>query len=314
MNSYYNRLGEYLQNTYGEKLYKLALNGGFTCPNRDGTLDHRGCIFCSAGGSGEFATVFGTLASDEEILTQQIETAIDRLGEKGKNCSYIAYFQAFTSTYDKPERLLRLYRQALSHPLIRGLSIGTRPDCLGDDVLHVLSICQNEYPDKFIWVELGLQTIHESTAIYIRRGYSLSVFEQACEKLHKLNLPIIVHIILGLPGESDEMTLQTISYLNQCGISGIKLQLLHVLEGTDLAAEYRGGKFEVLTKEHYIDLLIKCIEHLNKDIILHRVTGDGSRNLLLEPTWSLHKRSVINELHHQMKLRNSYQGKALDNN
>ncbi len=303
-NKPYNGLSAYLKNTYGEKIFKIALDGGFTCPNRDGSKGTRGCIFCSAGGSGEFAT-----AVTPQSIPSQIETALTRFGSKNIGRKYIAYFQAYTGTYDTPERLYALYHAALSHPLICGISIATRPDCLGQEVLDVLSRCKNEFPGKFLWVELGLQTIHPETVTYIRRGYPLSCFEEAVTNLHKLSVPVIVHVILGLPGESDEDMLATIDYLNGCHIFGIKLQLLHILKDTDLAADYENGRFECLTKDHYIDLLIQCIDHLDPDIVLHRVTGDGPADLLIAPQWSLYKWDTLNTLHRQMKEGGHYQGK-----
>lgn len=303
-NKPYNSLNSYLKNKYGEKIFKIALDGGFTCPNRDGTKGDRGCIFCSAGGSGEFAT-----AVTETSVPEQIEKALSLFGSKNIGRKYIAYFQAYTGTYDTPERLLALYRAALSHPTICGISIATRPDCLGPDVLLVLQQCLSEFPDKFIWVELGLQTVHVRTAAYIRRGYPLSCFEDALKNLHALSIPVIVHVILGLPGESDEDMLATIDYLNQCHIFGVKLQLLHVLKDTDLAADYANGAFECLSKEHYLDILIRCIDRLDPQIVLHRVTGDGPAKLLIAPVWSLYKWDTLNTLHRLMQEGGHYQGR-----
>ncbi len=303
-NKPYNSLNSYLKNKYGEKIFKIALDGGFTCPNRDGTKGSRGCIFCSSGGSGEFATEV-----TEHSVPEQIEKALSLFGNKNIGRKYIAYFQAYTGTYDKPERLLALYRAALSHPLICGISIATRPDCLESEVLDVLQQCLTEFPDKFIWVELGLQTIHSRTASYIRRGYPLSCFEEALQALHNLSIPVIVHVILGLPGESDEDMLATIDYLNQRHIFGIKLQLLHVLKDTDLADDYKNGKFDCLTKEHYIDILIRCIDRLDPEIVLHRVTGDGPAKLLIAPEWSLYKWDTLNTLHRLMQEGGHYQGR-----
>lgn len=300
----YNSLSAYLKKEYGEKVFKIALDGGFTCPNRDGSKGTRGCIFCSAGGSGEFAT-----SVTENNIPQQIEAALARFGSKNVGRKYIAYFQAYTGTYDAPERLYALYSAALSHPSVCGISIATRPDCLGEDVVDVLSRCRAEFPDKFVWIELGLQSMHERTAAYIRRGYPLSCFEEAIENLHRLQIPVIVHVILGLPGESDGDVLATIDYLNACGIFGIKLQLLHILKGTDLAEEFEAGKFACLTKEHYISLLIKCIDRLDPDIVLHRVTGDGPADLLVAPKWSLYKWDTLNTLHRRMREGGHYQGR-----
>jgi len=245
----------------------------------------------------------------ENSVPEQIEKALSLFGNKNVGQTYIAYFQAYTGTYDKPERLLSLYRAALSHPAICGISIATRPDCLGPEVLPVLQQCLAEFPDKFIWVELGLQTIHAQTAAYIRRGYPLSCFEDAVNSLHALSIPVIVHVILGLPGESDEDMLATIDYLNQCRIFGVKLQLLHVLKDTDLATDYENGEFECLSKEHYLDILIRCIDRLNPEIVLHRVTGDGPAKLLIAPEWSLYKWDTLNTLHRLMQEGGHYQGR-----
>lgn len=305
----YNSLSAYLKQEYGEKIFKIALDGGFTCPNRDGTKGTQGCIFCSAGGSGEFATSVSDACGTTLSIDSQIRQAISRFGSKNVGHKFIAYFQAYTGTYDSPERLYSLYCAALSHPLICGISIATRPDCLGPDVCRVLSRCREAYPDKFVWIELGLQTIHEETALYIRRGYPLSCFEQAMKDMHLLQIPVIVHVILGLPGESDDDMYATIRYLNHAGIFGIKLQLLHVLKGTDLADAYADGQFRCLTKEHYIRLLIGCIDRLSPQIVLHRVTGDGPKDLLIAPKWSLYKWDILNTLHKSMKAEGHFQGK-----
>ena len=229
-----------LKQRFSQKVYKVALNGGMTCPNRDGTLGSRGCIFCSAGGSGDFA------GDKTQTITQQIEEQAQRLREKRNAQKFIAYFQAYTNTYAPVDDLERIFTEAIRHPDIVALSIGTRPDCLGNDVLDLLSQLNKEKP---VWVELGLQTIHEDTAHYIRRGYPLSCFEEAVTALRERNLEVIVHTILGLPGETHQDILQTIQYLNTKDIQGIKLQLLHVLKGIDLAQDYLAGKFQVYTME-----------------------------------------------------------------
>ena len=268
----YYSLDAWCKNTYGRKLYKAALDIGCTCPNRDGTLDTRGCIFCSAGGSGDFA------ASRQLSVTDQLNQAKALLSSKwtpepGKP-SLIAYFQAYTNTYGDPDRLLSCYEEALSSPEVAGISIATRPDCLSDIILEGLDRLQLLYPDRFIWIELGLQSIHDHTAARIRRGYPTSVFYDAAAKLHARRLPFIVHI----------------------------------LKGTDLALLYEAGKLPVLTQEEYLDLLTSCIAALSPDICLHRVTGDGPRKLLIAPQWSLSKRNVLNGLHALMKQRNLRQG------
>ena len=280
--------------------YKVALNGGMTCPNRDGTLGNRGCIFCSAGGSGDFA------GDKQDTITTQIEKQAARLREKRNASSFIAYFQAYTNTYAPVEDLRRIFTEALSHPDVVALSIGTRPDCLGEDILNLLEELNQKKP---VWVELGLQTMHEKTAAYIRRGYPLSCFEEAVKELRKRNLEVIVHTILGLPGETKEDILETMHYLNHRNIQGIKLQLLHALKNTDLAKDYLDGKFSVYTMEEYINLVIDCLEHLSPEIVIHRLTGDGPKDLLLAPTWSSAKKTVLNTLHHECKIRGAYQGK-----
>lgn len=289
-----------LKERFGEKIYKVALDAGMTCPNRDGTLGSRGCIFCSAGGSGDFA------GSRQDSITQQIEKQAASIRQKRGVAKFIAYFQAYTNTYAPVNYLRKIYTEAISHPDIVAISIGTRPDCLDADILQLLDELNQKKP---IWVELGLQTIHESTAQYIRRGYPLSCFEQAVSELRKRNLDVIVHTILGLPGESKNDILSTIEYLNHQDIQGIKLQLLHVLKGTDLAEDYLAGKFQVYTLEEYLELVIDCLEHLKPEVVIHRLTGDGPKDLLIAPLWSSAKRTVLNTLHRECKLHHSFQGK-----
>lgn len=311
MKPYYS-LDTYCKETFGEKLYKIALDAGFTCPNRDGSLDTRGCIFCSQGGSGDFASA---LSSPNEIR-QALLNGRNRLSGKKTGSRYIAYFQAYTNTYGPISYLEAIYTAALREDFIAGISIATRPDCLPDSVLSLLAALKSKFPDKFIWVELGLQTIHEKTASFIRRGYPLSCFHEAVSALHKLEIPVIVHLILGLPGESLEDMLASVKHLNALPVWGIKLQLLHILEHTDLADFYKNSLNETgsgitcsfAKKEDYIQALIACIGYLRPDIVIHRVTGDAPRNLLLAPTWSSNKRDVLNTLHHTMKELAAYQG------
>lgn len=298
----YYSLSDYLKETFGEKLYKLSLNAGLSCPNRDGTLDTRGCIFCSAGGSGEFA------ASSLLSITEQIEQAKTRIEKKYSKGHYIAYFQAYTNTYAPVSYLEKIFTEAIAHPDIKAVSIATRPDCLSLEILELLDKLNKQKP---IWIELGLQTIHPATAAFIRRSYDLSVFETAVSHLHALQIPIIVHVILGLPKESPQDMLQTIDYLSHLGIQGIKLQLLHILKNTDLAQYYKKNLFSILTLEEYIDIVISCLEHLSPEIVIHRLTGDGPRNLLIAPAWSLQKRNVLNMLHQEMKARKTYQGRMI---
>ena len=302
----YHSLDYELKQTFGEKVYRLSLNGGMTCPNRDGTLDDRGCIFCSAGGSGDFA------AAPDLSVHAQILSAKKRIQAKTGCKKFIAYFQAYTNTYGDPDRLLSCYEEALSSPEVAGISIATRPDCLSDIILEGLDRLRLLYPDRFIWIELGLQSIHDHTAARIRRGYPTSVFYDAAAKLHARRLPFIVHLILGLPGETRLDLLESIRAVNQVHPFGVKLQLLHILKGTDLALLYESGKLPVLTQEEYLDLLISCIAALSPDICLHRITGDGPRKLLIAPQWSLSKRNVLNRLHALMKQRNLRQGDKIE--
>lgn len=287
----YTTLNNYLKERFGEKVYKIALNGGFTCPNRDGSIDTRGCIFCSKGGSGDFAE------SPDLTITEQIENGKKRLEKKIKNGKYIAYFQAFTNTYAPVERLKTIYEEAINHPDIVALSIGTRPDCLGDDVLALLDELNKIKP---IFVELGLQTINEDTAKYIRRGYTLEVYDKAVADLHKIGINVVTHIILGLPNESKEDMLNSVKYA--CKVTdGIKLQLLHILKGTDLAKDYEQGKFEVLTLEQYTEIIKECVQIIPENVVIHRLTGDGAKKDLIAPLWSADKKTVLNTINRALK-------------
>lgn len=296
----YHSLDYMLRERFGEKVYKVTLNGGMSCSNRDGKIGTRGCIFCSAGGSGDFA------ADAALSITDQIESQISILSQKRPIHKYIAYFQAYTNTYAPVEYLEKIFTEAISHPKIVALSIGTRPDCLSPEIVTLLSRLNKQKP---VWIELGLQTIHESTARYIRRGYPLCVFDDAVKRLRKENIEVIVHTILGLPGENTADILETMEYLNHMDIQGIKLQLLHVLRGTDLAADYEKGLFQTYERDEYISLLINCLEHLRPDMVIHRITGDGPKDLLIAPLWASRKREVLNMLHHRMKEEQSYQGR-----
>jgi radical SAM protein (TIGR01212 family) len=296
----YHSLDSMLKERFGDKVYKLTLNGGMSCPNRDGKIGTRGCIFCSAGGSGDFA------ADPSQSICEQIEEQKEIICKKRSVNKFIAYFQAYTNTYAPVDYLRRIFTEAISHPDVVALSIGTRPDCLGEDVIELLDTLNHQKP---VWIELGLQTIHEESARYVRRGYPLSCFEDAVARLRRRNLEIIVHTILGLPGETPSDILETISYLNRQPIQGIKMQLLHILKGTDLATDYIEGKFRALSQDEYISLLITCLEHLSPDIVIHRLTGDGPKELLIAPAWSSAKRCVLNDLHHRMKEQNTWQGK-----
>ena len=398
----YYSLDAYMKYTYGQKVYKIAVDAGLTCPNRDGTLGGRGCIFCSAGGSGDFAvpitgggrqdgqsavgasmtdcvyehrsqrSLHGGASADGcvyehrskrdsrgastevyhkeydrrgscvdvERKTLDVRRQIERgmakfhkkVGEK-----FIIYFQAYTNTYGDPAYLERIWREALEEESVVGISIATRPDCLGipgisisekhvetiagdrsqgtessETVIGILARLQKEYAarGKFIWIELGLQTMHEKTAEYIRRGYLRSTYETAVHALADKHIPYITHIILGLPGETEADMLATVRYVcgQQAKPFGIKLQLLHVLRGTDLYEDYTAGKFEVLSEDAYIELVIRCLEVIPDDIVIHRVTGDGPKNILAAPLWSGNKRHVLNTLHQKMKIEKREQG------
>ncbi len=283
----YYSLNNYLRNTFGDKVYKLSLDGGFTCPNRDGTIDTRGCIFCSEGGSGDFAE--SSLLS----ITEQIEQGKKRVENKIKSDKYIAYFQAFTNTYAPVEILRKKFFEAIRHKDIVALSIATRPDCLDDDILSLLDELNKIKP---VFVELGLQTIHEKSAEYIRRGYPLSVYDEAVKKLKSISINIVVHVILGLPNESKTDMLETVSYVCKSGIDGIKLQLLHILKNTDLADEYYRGNVKTLELDEYIDIIKACVEIIPSDIVIHRLTGDGAKKDLIAPLWSADKKNVLNKL------------------
>ena len=306
----YNSLNYYFQNRYGEKIYKIALDGGMTCPNRDGVIDTRCCIFCSRGGSGEFAV---PIDREHPDIRAQLEEGKKRLSSKYAGAHFVAYFQPYTNTYAPITYLEEIYTAALEEEMVVGISIATRPDCLSLDVLNLLRDLKERYPEKFIWVELGLQTIHRETARYIRRGYETSVFEEAVRKLQNLQIPVIVHVILGLPGETRQHMLSTVEYLNTFPIFGIKLQLLHVLENTDLAVEFENRVFDVLTMEEYINIVIECLEVLSPDLVIHRLTGDGPKESLIAPTWSTNKKKVLNTLLGEMKTRDSWQGKRYEN-
>lgn len=283
----YLSFNKYLKDKFGQKVYKISLDGGFTCPNRDGKTGTRGCIFCSKGGSGDFAE------SREMSITEQIESGKKKLEKKIKSGKYIAYFQAFTNTYAPVETLRQKYEEAINHPDIVALSIATRPDCLGDDVLRLLDEMNKIKP---VFVELGLQTIHQKSAKYIRRGYDLSVYDKAVRDLKKIGVNVVVHVILGLPNESENDMLETVKYVCESGANGIKLQLLHVIDGTDLAKDYKKGLFKTLEFDEYVNLIVKCVKIIPKDIVIHRLTGDGAKKNLIAPLWSADKKRVLNAI------------------
>ena len=299
-------LRTYLQETFGEPIYKLALDGGMTCPNRDGRCGTRGCIFCSAGGSGDFAEPFPEQPdlSLRETIWEQIERAKRRVSAKTKATRFIAYFQNYTNTYAPVERLASLFSAAISHPDIAALSIATRPDCITPENATLLHRLNTEKP---VWVELGLQTIHPRTAAYIRRGYPLSDFEEAMRLLQGLHT--VVHVILGLPGESHADQEGTVRYVAKSGAGGIKLQLLHVLRGTDLEAEYLAGRVPVMELEEYADFVTDLIELLPPKMVLHRLTGDGPKRLLIAPLWSAQKKVVLNAIQQNLLKKGICQGR-----
>jgi len=296
----YHTLNYELKKEFGEKIIKLSLNGNFTCPNRDGTVGTRGCIFCSEQGSGEFA------APAHLNLKAQIQQQKELLSKKWPSGKYIAYFQNFTNTYAPVHVLREIFYEAISFPDIVGLAIATRPDCLPEDVLDLLSELNKH---TYLWIELGLQTIHENSAKLIRRGYELPVFEKALYELKKRNIRTVVHLIFGLPNETEEQILSTVKYVAEKGVWGIKFHLLHILRNTDLYELYKNKPFPILSQEKYIDLIVKAIELLPPDIIIHRVTGDGDKKLLVEPKWSGNKRAVLNGIDKELNRRNTYQGR-----
>ncbi|MCI8666282.1 MAG: TIGR01212 family radical SAM protein [Dorea sp.] len=299
LNRYYS-LNDYLKQTYGEKVYKISLNAGMTCPNRDGTVGSRGCIFCSAGGSGDFA------ADKNLSVTEQLEQGRARIAGKYNGSSYIAYFQAYTNTYAPTAHLRKIFTEALRHPNIRILDIATRPDCLEPDVLELLEDLNRIKP---VWVELGLQTIHPETAAFIRRGYELPVFAKAVQNLRARRIPVIVHTILGLPGEDLAHQLATVRYLNTLDIQGVKFQLLHILKHTDLALYYQEHPFRLPDMEEYFHILGRCLCTLRPDLVVHRLTGDGPKSLLIAPLWTGNKRQVLNRLHAYLQEHDIWQGK-----
>ncbi len=304
----YYSLDAYCKHTYGEKYYKIALNAGLSCPNRDGITGTGGCIFCSKGGSGDFAA-----RTDADSIQSQLLAGRALFHGKNTGSRFIAYFQAYTNTYGPVSYLRDIYTAALRLPDVAGISIATRPDCLGREVLDLLQEIQTAFPDKFIWMELGLQTMHEDTAAFINRGFSLPVFEEAVSALDALRIPVIVHVILGLPGETPARMYETCDYLNRIKPFGVKLQLLHILRDTALAEKYLHGEipgFQALTQEAYTDILIHCLELLCPDITIHRLTGDGPKELLIAPLWSLNKRNVLNTLHKTMRQQNTFQGRC----
>ncbi len=287
-------VNEYYKNLYGHKVYKISLNAGMTCPNRDGRLGTKGCIFCSEGGSGDFAS------SPHMSIREQIDDGIARVSGKFTGNRYIAYFQAFTNTYAPVARLRDIFTEAITDDRICGISIATRPDCLEDDKILLLKELNSIKP---VWVELGLQTIREDTASYIRRGYTLDVFEDSFRRLTEAGIPVIVHVIIGLPGETREDNIRMAEYLTRLHPHGVKLQLLHVLKGTDLAADYEAGLFKEMTLEEYSDTVADMVSLLPQDVVIYRITGDGPKKLLIAPLWSGDKKKVLNTINKKINER-----------
>lgn len=298
MRPYFYSFNEYLQDTFGTKVYKLSLNGGMTCPNRDGRIDTRGCIFCSQGGSGDFAPAFAP-------IKVQINEAKKRVLSKYKGNSFIGYFQNFTNTYAPVEYLEKIFTEAVNDPCIAGISIATRPDCLSGETIELLSKLNKV---KKVWVEFGLQTIHAKSADFIRRGYHLDVYDKAVRQMHDVGIDVVTHLILGLPGENTNMMLESAKYVAESGVSGIKLQLLHVLMHTDLAALYEKGMFDILSMEEYFDIIGRILPILPPDMVIHRITGDGPKNILIAPMWSANKHHVLNSLFSYLAANNIIQG------
>lgn len=293
-------LNFYLRELFNEKVFKLSVDGGFTCPNRDGKIATNGCIFCSKEGSGEFA------ASRNLNIQDQIQQQIDLLKEKWPKGKCIVYFQNFTNTYDSKDILLEKYSSAIKFENIVGLAIATRADCINEDVISVLKEISKK---TFIWIEIGLQSIHEKSANFVRRGYSLDVFEKALTLLNNANIPVVVHTILGLPTESKKDILSTMDYLSQKNIKGIKMHLLHILKNTDLYDYYKNNPFDLPNKDEYVNLIVESLEHLSPDIVIHRMTGDGNKSDLIAPLWSLNKRDILNKIDKKLKEKDTYQGK-----
>lgn len=298
MKRYYS-LNEYLKEKFNEKVYKLALDIGCTCPNRDGTLDTRGCIFCHNGSS--------HFAESGDNINIQIENAKSRLHDKTNARKFIAYFQSYTNTYGDVEYLEEVFTTAIKRDDIVALSIGTRPDCLQNNILDMLEKLNKIKP---VWVELGLQTTKEETIKYIRRGYENSVYENAVNELKRRGVTVITHIIIGLPNETKADILNTVDFAVKCGTDGLKLQLLHILRDTDLYVDYKQGVVKPLTLDEYVEILFDCIERIPENIVIHRITGDAPKEYLVEPQWSADKKKVLNTINQEMEKRNIKQGKC----
>lgn len=298
----YHSLDYELKRQFGQKIYKVSLDGGMSCPNRDGTVGTGGCTFCSQGGSGEFAVGRNGYPDVWEHIEQAKTRVHRKISGEGK---YIAYFQSYTNTYAPVDYLRTLFERAITHPDIVALSVGTRPDCLGDEVVALLKELNRQKP---VWVELGLQTIHEKTAERIHRGYRLEVFEDAYRRLKEAGLTVVVHVILGLPGETKEEMLETVDYLGKIPVDGIKLQLLHILKGSQMAAEYEKNPFSLMELEEYLDLILTCVARLPQSVVIHRLSGDGAKTLLIGPAWSANKKLVLNRMMQKFRENGIFQG------
>lgn len=293
----YLSLNDVLKKEFHTKIIKLSLDGGFTCPNRDGSLGSRGCIFCTEKGSGEF-TLSGS-------IHKQMQAQVQLLSDKWKEGKYIAYFQNFTNTYKPVAELKRIYEEALAFPDTVGLAIATRPDCLSDEILDLLEELSKR---TYLWIELGLQSIYKTTEVFIRRAYPLSTFEQAVFELHQRGIRTVVHLILGFPNEDDEMILKNIDYLNTKPIWGVKLHNLYIADDSDLGTYYKENPFYIRSADEYMDLVISCLRRLRRDIVIHRLTGDGDKKHLIEPKWILNKRYILNGIHKKMREQGIRQG------
>ncbi len=299
MEERYNSFAGWCRRTCGRHLYRIALDAGMTCPNRDGTIGTEGCAFC-AGGSGDFAVHYeGQRLQPEDFKYTYKE---------GKEGDYIAYFQSYSNTYDKPERLYFLFKSALSDPLFAGISVATRPDCFSEEIWQLLADLKQEFPDRFIWIELGLQSANEKSAEKMQRGYRTEVFEACVSRLHQLEIPVIAHMIIGLPDETPEDYYETVRFLNRMKVSGIKIHLLHFLKGTRFGREYQNGTIRELSMAEYVSAVSECLARLDPETVIHRLSGDGSGELLLGPDWSRNKKQVLNAIRHEMKVKGYVQG------
>ncbi|MCD3216594.1 TIGR01212 family radical SAM protein [Clostridium botulinum C] len=301
----YHTLNYFLREKFGEKVFKISLDAGFSCPNRDGTISKGGCIYCSERGSGDFA-------GDRNFsISYQFNNIKEMMKNKWKQGKYIAYFQAYTNTYASVSELRKKYEEAINQDGVVALAIATRPDCLSDEIINLISECNKKI---YTWVELGLQTSNENTAKIINRGYELPIFEDSLNRLRNKNIDVVVHTIFGLPGEEKEDMLNTIKYLREKDIQGIKIHLLHLLKRTPMVKLYNQGKLKFLEQDEYIDIIIEAVSMLPQNIVIHRLTGDAPRSLIIGPMWSLKKWEVLNAIDRKFEQENIYQGKKYNKN